>query len=139
MKSPLWIALLLVAPLAYADGKPNAADPIGSKLFPPDLIVAHQSELGIEDKQRDAIVAEVQKTQAQTLGIEWQLRSATDAMVKLLDGPRVDESKVLAQADKLMALDREFKRGQLGMLVRIRNLLTDGQRARLAELRKAAP
>ena len=46
---------------------------------------------------------------------------------------------MLAQADKLITIEREFKRAHLGLLVRLRNLLTDTQRSRLAELRKETP
>jgi len=57
-------------------------------------------------------------------------------VVNLLDAARVDEAKVLAQADKLMGYEREVKRAHLTMLVRIRNLLTDAERAKLAAKRK---
>ena len=60
-------------------------------------------------------------------------------MTTLLDAAKLDEAKVLAQADKMITIEREFKRAHLGLLVRLRNLLTDTQRSRLAELRKEAP
>jgi hypothetical protein len=43
------------------------------------------------------------------------------------------------QADKIITIERELKRTHLGLLVRLRNLLTDTQRARLLELRKETP
>jgi len=136
----LWIPILLVAAVAHADGpKPGNEDPIGARLFPPELIMKHQRELGIDDKQRDTIVAEVQKTQAQIVPLQWQMQGASEAMAKLLDAPRIDEAKVLAQADKVMAIERDFKRAHLTLLIRIRNLLTESQRSKLMELRKEAP
>ena len=99
--------------------------------------MSHQSELGIDDKQRGAILKEVEKAQSTVLQIQWQMQSAAEALVKLLDEPRIDEGKALAQADKVMDLERQVKRAHLGMLVRIRNLLTDAQRAKLRELRAA--
>jgi DNA-directed RNA polymerase specialized sigma24 family protein len=88
---------------------------------------------------RDAIIADVQKTQAQLMALQWQMKEATDELGKLLEAGRIDEARALAQADRMMTIERQFKRGHLGLLIRIRNLLTDAQRARLAELRKAAP
>ena len=136
-----WIPMLLVASLAWADA-PKAGggdDPIAARLFPPELIMKHQRELGVDDKQRDAIVAEVQKTQSQLVPLQWQMQGASEQMAKLLDAPRIDEAKVLAQADKVMGIEREFKRAHLTLLIRLRNLLTETQRSRLTELRKEAP
>lgn len=136
----LWIPILLVAAVAHADGPAKPGDdPIGARLFPPELIMKHQRELGIDDKQRDTIVAEVQKTQAQIVPLQWQMQGASEAMAKLLDAPKLDEAKVLAAADKVMAIERDFKRAHLTLLIRIRNLLTESQRSKLMELRKEAP
>ena len=117
----------------------SATDPIGSKLFPPELIMAHQEELGIDDAQRTAILKEIEKAQSQVLQLQWQMHAATEQLAKLLDAPKIDESKALAQADKLMTMERDLKRTHLGMLIRIRNLLTDPQRVKLTELRTKAP
>jgi Spy/CpxP family protein refolding chaperone len=138
----LWLSLvlLLLAGAARADAphppRPND-DPIGARLFPPELIMIHQQELAIDDKQRAAILAEVEKTQSSVLAIQWQMQAATSDLAKLLDEPKVDEAKVLAQADKVMELERQLKRSHLGLLVRLRNLLSAPQRARLKELRAA--
>src|SRR5262245_34619729 len=135
----LCIPLLLVAAVAQADGPKGGDDLIGARLFPPELIMKHQRALAIDDKQRDTIVAEVQKTQAQIVPLQWQMQGASEQMAKLLDAPRIDEAKVLAQADKVMGIEREFKRAHLTLLIRIRNLLTESQRSKLMELRKEAP
>jgi Spy/CpxP family protein refolding chaperone len=129
-----WIVMIVVscAGTAWADGK---QDPIAGKLFPPELIMGHQQDLGIDDKQRDAIVKEIQKTQAQITEASWQLQAAAEELSKTLDGAHLDEARVLAQADKVMNLERDVKKAHLGLLVRIRNLLTEGQRAKLADLR----
>ena len=87
MKSLLVIPLLFVAALAHAEAPKPGDDPIGARLFPPELIMKHQRELAIDDKQRDAIVAEVQKTQAQLVPLQWQMQGASEAMAKLLDAP----------------------------------------------------
>ena len=123
------LALLLPPPPSPPD------DPIGRNLYPPELIMAHQQELGIDDKQRAAILHEVEKTQSAMLPIQWQMQGATGELVRLLDEPKLDESKILAQADKVMELERQVKRNHLGLLVRLRNLLTDAQRTKLKALR----
>jgi len=131
----LFPLLLLVALALGGVARADPPDPIATRLFPPELIMVHQQELGIDDKQRTAILHEVEKTQSTLLPIQWQMQGATGEMVRLLDEPKVDESKVLAQADKLMDLERQMKRTHLGLLVRLRNLLTEAQRAKLKTLR----
>src|SRR5215471_4897276 len=116
-----------------------ASDPIGSKLFPPELIMGHQEELGIDEAQRTAILKEIEKAQSQVLQLQWQMHAATEQLAKALDTPKIDESKALAHADKLMTMERDLKRTHLGMLIRIRNLLSEPQRAKLAELRAKSP
>jgi Spy/CpxP family protein refolding chaperone len=134
-----WIlAFAAFSGVALAD-PPKPDDPIGARLFPPELIMKHQRELAIDDKQRDALVGEVQRTQQQTVALQWQMTGATEALVKLLEAGHVDEVKALAQADQIMTIERDFKRTHLAMLIRIRNLLTDAQRERLAQLRKEPP
>ncbi len=135
---------LAVGPPAVADGPgaptpAQAPDPIGAKLFPPELIMAHQAEIGLEDKQREAILKELEKAQSQFPRLQWQLQAATEQLVKLLDAPQIDEGKTLAQAGEVMKLETEIKRAHLGLLIRIRNTLSDAQRSKLQAIRRAAP
>jgi Spy/CpxP family protein refolding chaperone len=132
-----WLLLVVAAlgGVARADAPQSPPDPIGARLFPPELIMVHQQELGIDDKQRAAILHEVEKTQSTLLPLQWQMQGATGELAKLLDEPKLDEGKVLAQAEKLMDIERQVKRNHLGLLVRLRNLLTEAQRAKLKSLR----
>jgi len=118
-----------------ADPSLLGADPIGAKLFPPELIMKHQQELGIDDRQKDAILKEIERAHSQLFPAQWQMSAAAEQLSKALEAPKLDESKVLAQADQVMALERDIKRVHLSLLIRIRNVLSDAQRAKLAELR----
>ncbi len=118
-----------------ADPSLLGADPIGAKLFPPELIMKHQQELGIDDRQRDAILKEIERAHSQLFPAQWQMSAAAEQLSKALEAPKLDEGKVLAQADQVMALERDIKRAHLALLIRIRNVLSDSQRAKLAELR----
>jgi len=131
------VALVALAGVARADAP--APDPIAQRLYPPELIMSHQQELGIDDKQREAIVKEVQALQNKVVEVQFQMSAAVEELTKLLDAPRVDEARTVAQADKVMGFERDIKRAHLGALIRIRNLLTDAQRAKLAALRAKSP
>ncbi len=147
---PLFYLLAVLAlsqPVAAQEGqKPSPAahgtqpsDPIGGRLFPPELIMSHQAELGIDERQRDAILKELERAQAQFPRLQWQLQAATEQLSSLLDAPKIDEARALAQAAEVMKLETEIKKAHLGLLIRIRNLLTDAQRSKLLELRRATP
>jgi Spy/CpxP family protein refolding chaperone len=131
----LAIAALLL-PIAVFAQTPPQDDPIGRHLFPPELIMAHSQDLGLQDKDRIAIKNEVQKAQAKFFDLQWQAKEETDKMVKLLQQSPADEAKVLEQADRVMALERDIKRTHLTLLVRLRNLLTPEQQAKLQRLRE---
>jgi Spy/CpxP family protein refolding chaperone len=131
------IALLLI--FAFQTGARGDADsqrdPIRERLFPPELVMQHQGELGIDERQRAALSKEMAAFQSQIVDLQWRLSSAVEELARLLDAPRIDEGRALAQADKVMALEHDVKKTHLGLLIRIRNLLTDAQRAELAKLR----
>jgi Spy/CpxP family protein refolding chaperone len=136
------LALTVGPPAAAQSPSPQpapASDPIGSKLFPPELIMSHQAELGLEDRQREAILKELEKAQSQFPRLQWQLQAASQQLSQLLDAPQVDEAKALAQAGEVMKLETEIKRAHLTLLIRIRNTLTDTQRSKLQALRRATP
>jgi Spy/CpxP family protein refolding chaperone len=133
----LWLCVLLSVP-AFAES-PNTpdSDPVSSKLFAPDLIMAHQRDLGVDDAQRTAILKEIEKSQGPLTQLQWKLQAAAEELGKILDGGKIDEAKALAQADKVMALEHDMKRGHLGLLIRLKNLLSAEQRAKLVEIRGA--
>ena len=78
------------------------------------------------------------RTQAKLVDVQWDVQGEAEKLARLLQASTVDEAAVLAQADKVMALEREVKRTHLALLVRIKNALTDAQKARLTALRKGS-
>ena len=134
MKVALLVALFAL-PLA-AQQPPPQDDPISRNLIPPDLVMSQSEQLGLSEKQRAAIKAEIQKVQTKLIDVQWDLQEQTGRMVQLLQQSPVDEAKVLEQADKIMALEREIKRSHLAMLIRIKNTLTAEQIGKLEAARK---
>jgi len=142
MKPALPLAILLVlgaAPLARAQQPappPPAEDPIAPYVYPPELVMRYAPEIGLDERQKAAIKDAVVKTRARLLDAQWDVQGEAEKLTRLLQASPVDEAAVLAQADKVMALEREVKRTHLALLVRIKNTLTEAQRARLTELRR---
>lgn len=112
--------------------------PIESRLFPPELVMEHQGELVITDEQKRAILSEAEKGQSAMLRLQWELQGEKEKLVKILDADRVDEAKVQEAAARLMDRETKVKASHLGMLVRIKNVLTTDQQAKLRELRTTA-
>jgi len=115
--------------------QPPQPDPIGENLFPPELVMQYQQAIGLSEEQRDLIKAEIQKAQARFTDLQWQLQGEAETMASLLKSPRADEQQVLAQLDKILNVEREIKRAQITLVVRIKNILTPEQQARLRELK----
>lgn len=120
------------------DVAPAPNDPLPANFFPPELIMSHQRELGIQDAQRTALVNELQQTQASFVQLQWKMSAESEQLEKLVQPTTVNETLVLAQIDRVLAMEREIKRAQIGLLIRTKNLLTVQQQAKLIEIRKAA-
>lgn len=129
-------AFLVVAVEAGAQPPAPGQDPLAQHVFAPDLVMRHAAEIGLDEKQRTAIKDAVIKMQSKFLDVQWEVQAESEKMVRLLQASPVDETAVLAQADKVMALERDVKRTHLTLLVRVKNLLTDPQREKLKELRR---
>jgi Spy/CpxP family protein refolding chaperone len=128
-------ALLLFALPLFAQ-QPAPDDPLARYLVPPDLIMAHSQELNLLEKQRAAIKAEVQKAQSKFIDLQWDMKEESEKMVRLLQQTPADEARILDQADKVMSMEREIKKTQLSLLIRIRNTLTAEQLAKLDGIRR---
>jgi Spy/CpxP family protein refolding chaperone len=134
-KLAIILLIVLATPLAAQQPPANAPDPFAKMLFPPELIMQRQSEIGLRDAQRDQISAELQKAQQTFTSVQWKIAAEAGKLEKLLKEDIVDEARVLAQVDTILGFEREVKRTHIALLVRIRNVLTDEQRRRLLELR----
>jgi Spy/CpxP family protein refolding chaperone len=96
----------------------------------------HAAEIGLDDTQRTAVKEAVVKMQSRFLDLQWDMQAEVEKLARLLQASPVDEAAVLAQADKVMGLERDVKKAHLALLVRIKNLLTGAQKAKLTELRR---
>jgi Spy/CpxP family protein refolding chaperone len=132
--SLILLSLLCAAPLLRAD--PPAMDPIAQNLFPPEVIMRYTGDIGLDEKQRTAVRDLVKSAQGKFVDAQWQLQEESEKLVRLLQAKPIDEAATLAQADRVMGLEREVKKTQLTLLVRLKNLLTEAQQRKLAELRK---
>ena len=110
-------------------------DPLGQSFFPPELVIQHQEAIGLSPEQKDAFKTEIRQAQLKFTELQWKLQDEMEKMLSLVKQTHPDEQQVLAQLDKVLSAEREVKREQITLLVRIKNKLTPDQQAKLTELR----
>lgn len=118
---------------------PQPPDPLAGNLFPPELVMQYRRELGITDEQKTFIRDEAIKASTRFNQLQFQMQDEMETMVTLMKGVTVDEQKALAELDKVLNIEREVKRTQLGLSIRIKNKLTPEQQARLQQLQRNQP
>lgn len=129
------ICVFLLASVASAQGPGKGRDVFKGKLFPPNVIMEHQDELGLSKEQFTAIRAAVVEVQVSVAEHEWDLREAYQRVLAELDETPIDENQVLEHVEKALLAENEVKKLQVGMLIELRNLLTDEQMAYLQSLK----
>ena len=127
-------ALLMLAPEVARAQQPDQ-DPMGQSFFAPELVIQHQEAIGLSAEQKDFFKAEIRQAQLKFTELQWKLQDEMEKMISIVKQPRVDEQQALAQLDKVLAAEREIKKEQITLLVRIKNKLTPEQQSKLAELR----
>jgi Spy/CpxP family protein refolding chaperone len=116
-------------------GPPGGPEDWGRNFFPPELVMQHQSEIGLQDSQRAGLTSAIQQAQGKFMDMQWKLSAEGEKMGRLLQGPQVDEAAVLDEVDRILNLEREIKKAQISLMVRIKNTLTPTQQAKLTEIR----
>jgi len=137
--------ILLAAPLLVAaqpmeppmgGGPPGMGGPsFLENVFPPGLIMRHQSDIGLTDAQREAITKQMGEAQKWLVTLQWDVERESEKLGKLLAAERVDEAAALRQADQAMSAEERLKKAHLTLLIRIKNALTPAQQVKLRQLR----
>jgi Spy/CpxP family protein refolding chaperone len=135
----LWLALGGIA-LAQGPPPPGVGRPVFlDQLFIPEQVMRYQNDIALTDEQRAQITEAMGEAQKQLVDLQWQFESASKKLADALSVPRIDEAAAAAQAEKVMGLELQMKKTHLALLIRIKNVLTAPQQAKLAELRAKEP
>src|SRR5438876_9998302 len=100
------ILLLFVGPVLLGQSPPT--DPLAESLFPPELVLQHQAEIGLTDEQRTALMSQVQKAQDRFNDLQQRLQKEMEDLGGLLKNERSEEQSVLTQFDKVLDREREL-------------------------------
>lgn len=142
-RSILALAFVLGAASLAAQGPPPGQrgngpgpDDWARNFFPPELVMQHQAEIGLQDTQRTALTSAIQQAQGKFMDMQWKLSAEGEKMGRLLQSTPVNEAQVLEEVDRILGMEREIKRAQISLMVRIKNTLTAAQQAKLTEIRR---
>ena len=106
-------------------------DPLGGLMFPPEMIMQHQRELGLTDEQKTFMRSEINRVSARFNDLQWQLQDAMEALHDSMKANPVNEQQAMAQLDKVLDTEREIKRLHMELAIRIKNRLTPEQQEKL--------
>ena len=121
--------------LGPAGAQQPEQDLMGQNLFPPELVMQHQEAISLSDEQKAYLKSEIRDAQLKFTEAQFRLQDETEKMLALVKQPHIEEKDALAQLEKVLAIEREVKRLQVTLLVRIKNKLTPEQQAKLAAIR----
>jgi Spy/CpxP family protein refolding chaperone len=142
MRTKVFFALTLLSLIATACAfaqqterpKPGA-DPIGNSFFSPELVMQNQEAIGLDDEQKTYLKNEIRQAQVKFTDWQWKLQDEMEKMSSVVKQPHIDEQQALAELDKVLAIEREIKRQQVTLMLRIKNKLTPDQQSKLTDLR----
>ncbi len=115
------------------DDSKKANDPMAG-FFPQQLVFLASDRIALKPEQRDVLLARVKKTQPRLDELKIALEHESAAFAALISQERVDEEAALTQLNKLLDVESQTKKLQLGLGVTIQNLLTKEQQATLRDL-----
>ena len=119
-------------------GAANPEPEFARHVFAPELVMKYQQRIGLRPEQRKTITEAIQHAQSTMVEHQWRMLDEAQKLGDLLQAPTVSESAVLGQVDRVLGIEREVKRAQMALLVRIKNTLTREQQAALRSLRDAS-
>ena len=142
MKKLAMVLMLVASPLLAQQGPPSGgrpgpargdemhgSDPVMGNFFSPEMIMQNQEAIHLTDEQRSAMQQEMQRTQQAAQQIQWRLQAAVERLSSAVKQDRADEGQVLAALDSVLASEREMKRTQITLLLRLKSRLTPEQQA----------
>lgn len=131
----LCVAALVLLTAARIRGQQPDQDPIGQSFFAPEMVMQNQEAIGLNEEQKTYLKTEIRQAQLKFTEWQWKLQDEMEKLVALVKQQHVEEQEALAQLEKVLAMEREIKRAQVTLLVRIKNKLTPEQQAKLLEIR----
>ena len=135
MKNSVLRAFILIGFTVWVFPQANPEQSLRKYLFSPQFLRRHQHELRLTEDQRHRIVKQINDAQTEFTSVQWDLESETSKLTNLVENRESEEAIILEQLEIVLNLEKEIKRKQLIMAVRIRNTLNEEQLRKLRDLK----
>lgn len=122
---------LLLVMMVAAGNTLLAQDIFQQKLYAPDLVLKYREEAGLSAGQVEKIKSIYNSQLAAYNSKKWDLDAMMVKLEQLISASSVDTKAANAQLEKSLALEAEIKKMKLDMLLKVKNLLTPAQQAKL--------
>ncbi len=113
---------------------PHHLDPMKRTLVEPVMALYYAEEIGLTEEQRGAIERQLKEAKAKFGLLERKLEAENQLLFRLVENPASSEQKVVAQMDRVLAVERDIKVTNLLSSWRVRRLLSVAQRERLMSM-----
>jgi Spy/CpxP family protein refolding chaperone len=134
----LGLVLLLVSSESAA-GQNKSDDAFARALFDPQLVLKHAKEIELTAAQRRSVLDELKSAQTALVPLQVDMTEPALELSEMLEGSRIDEAKALAKIEQVLRIENEVKKRQAIFVIRVKNILTPEQQAKLRAIRDAEP
>jgi len=115
---------------------PHHGGIMGSNFFCPELVMRHQTYLGLTVDQQAALKTEMVNYAGHVMDLRWQLSAEKGVLADLLKEAKPDEKAILAEQGKVLKIEDDLKLSRLTMLIHLKNALTPEQQEKMAKLQE---
>ena len=125
------VSLLGGAVLAQESGE---GDLLPAFLFPHDLVMDNQEQIGLGEEQVEALSTLLAELDAETAAIHQEIPAASAELREILAQTQINEAQAMASFNTILDLERQARRIWLQRLIRVKNVLAEAQQDQLREI-----
>jgi Spy/CpxP family protein refolding chaperone len=116
-------------------GPPGIRGEMMKHLYPVELVRRHADEIELSESQYEKLRSTVVKVKGEVEKISWDMDREAQKLVDLVaKGAKSEE--IYAQMDRVFEYENKIKKLHLGLLLSVRDILTDKQRKQLDQIRQ---
>ncbi|HEU4428558.1 MAG TPA: hypothetical protein VFT98_07375 [Myxococcota bacterium] len=128
--------LLLLFAFATPASARAADDPAFMQhFFAPELVLKNASAIKLSKEQRAALTKDIGQVTGATTELQLSMLDGLGSVEELSTADPVNEDALLGAIHEVLIAEMRVKEAHMGLLVRIRNLLTPAQRESLRKIR----
>ena len=110
-------------------------DPIQANFYPPELVRMAVPSLGLTEQQQADLSDAAERVEPHIARTSKLLQDETKKLSEMTKPDKLDEEAVMQQGEKVLSLERDLRRANLELLIKIKSLLTPEQQTKLRDLR----